>query len=142
MVAKRRKAADRGAHRGWQRLKLNVAATSVHVDRYGPKIVTGEPDGRSSSSITIEGTLDRPAFKTLTRTVLLVLQREEPEGNPGAAIGGSIVWNVVATLPRAQFSDLLALVLADRRAHRDGIRGDQARQRHHALDRVLFCAGA
>lgn len=74
--------------------------------------MTGEPDGRSSSSITVEGALDRPAFKELTRTVLLILQRDDAEGNPGAAIGGTIVWNVVARLPRAQFADLLAVVLA------------------------------
>lgn len=98
----------------WLRLTLRVAAASVHVDRLGPKILMGEPEGEASSSINIEGTLDRPAFKALTRTRLLVLEREERTGDPGTAIGGTIVWNVVATLPREQFADLVAMVLADK----------------------------
>jgi hypothetical protein len=97
-----------------QRYTLRVDATSVRISRLGPKINFQKMDGEASSSITIEGHLDRPAYKDLTHTNLLVIERDEDTCNPGSAIGGTIIWNAVVSLPRVQFADLLAIVLANK----------------------------
>jgi hypothetical protein len=89
-----------------------VTATSVSVGRLGPKILHPEPEGESRTYIKIEGTLDRPVLRDVLTATIQVSDREEPPGNPGAAIGGTTIWHVGCALPRAQFAHLLALVLA------------------------------
>ena len=96
------------------RYKLAVTATAVRVNRTGPGISNMAPEGESGSVITLEGTLDRPVLQERRAAVLIVFERHEPVGNPGAAIGGSSTWRVVCHLPRPSFADLLALVLAGR----------------------------
>lgn len=111
-MTRRRKTRKRVPEPEWFHLK--VEAASVTVGRIGPKILHPEPEGESSTSITIEGALDRPVLKRLHTAHVTVFERDERTGNPGAAIGGSIIWHVVCDLPRAQFADLHALVLADK----------------------------
>jgi hypothetical protein len=96
----------------YERLAMRVEATAVNVDRMGPDIFTMKPEGQVSSSIAIEGTLDRPVLKTLRDAHVTVFERDERAGNPGAAIGGSVRWNVVCSLPHDHFSNPLALILA------------------------------
>jgi len=100
----------------YQRFAMRVSAVAVRVRRVGPDIFTSEPEGEASSSIAIEGTIDRPVLKELRDTHVTVFERDERKGNPGAAIGGTVLWNVVCDLPRTQFSDLLAIVLAGKLA--------------------------
>lgn len=99
------------------RFTLSVTACAVSVGRYGPKILCLEPEGQSRTYVTIEGTLDRPAPpRGLRVAAIQVSDGEETPGNPGAAIGGTSVLQVACGLPRAQFSDLMALVVSGRLA--------------------------
>jgi hypothetical protein len=54
----------------FQRFTLLVRATSVRISRLGSKINFSQPDDEASSTITIEGTLDRPSYKDLTLSVV------------------------------------------------------------------------
>lgn len=113
----------------YQRLIVRVEAVAARVSRIGPDIYAFEPKGAVSSTIAIEGKLDRPVLKTLQDAHVTVFEREEREGNPGSAIGGSIRWNVVCSLHREQFSDLLAVVLADKLSTVDMVFADLRRGR-------------
>lgn len=113
-MAKRRKS-KREAN--WY--ELHVTAAAVSIGRMGPKIYTLAPDGEAHTYITMEGYLDRPAYKDLLRTSVQVSAGNETTGNPGAAIGGTEVWHVSCSLPRGQFDDLLALVCTEKLAKVD-----------------------
>jgi hypothetical protein len=101
------------------RFTLRVTACAVSVGRLGPDIYTLEPEGESRTYITLEGTLDRPVIRDLVAAHIQVSDGDEKPGNPGAAIGGASVWHVACSLPRAQFSDLMALVVCGRLAKVD-----------------------
>ncbi|MGE0061428.1 MAG: hypothetical protein AB7T86_05045 [Xanthobacteraceae bacterium] len=102
----------------YERFRLAVEAASASVSRMGPGILHRDPDGETSSTITIEGRLDRPAFKDVVTVRLLVFSRDDRTGDPGGAIGGT-PWNVVCFLPTAAFANLLALVTSGKLDHVD-----------------------
>ena len=95
------------------RYAIAVAAASARVGRTGPDILTMRPDGESDTSIYIEGALDRAVIRMRSANIL-VLCGERGDGDPGGAVGGTNIWRIVVRLPRAQFADLLSLVLADK----------------------------
>lgn len=97
------------------RYTIAVTAASLRIGRTGPNILSLHPDGDSDTTIHIEGALDRPVIRMKTANIL-VLCREREDGDPGSAIGGNEIWQIVVGMPRAQFTDLLALVLADKLA--------------------------
>jgi len=134
LVPARRK---RGVLHKWLRLTLAVGATSVHINRVGPRISPDEPEGSSSSWITIEGTLDRPAFKSLMCAKILVIDKPSATGDPGSAIGGNTIWQVVACLPRAQFDHLLTTVLANK-LERVALGFDEVKRGHGKLRTISF----
>jgi hypothetical protein len=101
------------------RFVVCVTAASVSVGRLGPDIYTLEPEGESRTYISLEGTLDRPVIRDLVAAHIQVSDGDERPGNPGAAIGATTVFTVACSLPRAQFSDLLALVMAGKLAKVD-----------------------
>src|SRR3712207_3488451 len=87
-----------------ERFSVRVTATAVRVSREGPGILYRVPHGESDTTIHIEGSLDRPVLRMQSASIM-VLSRAE-DGDPGAAIGSTTIWQVVITLPRAQFADL------------------------------------
>lgn len=102
----------------YERFKLALTAASVSVGRIGPGISNRSPDGETSASITVEGRLDRPAYKDIVTARLLVIERANDQGDPGAAIGGN-PWNVVCYLPSGAFAHLLSLVTSGKLNHVD-----------------------
>jgi hypothetical protein len=101
---------ERRAEPQW--FELRVSAAAVSVGQIGPKILAQEPEGEARTYITVVGALDRPAPKGLDAATIQISDGDKRTGNPGAAIGGASVWHVACSLPRGQFDDLLALVLA------------------------------
>jgi hypothetical protein len=95
-----------------QSFAVRVAASAVRIARQGPGILRDRPDGESDTTLHFEGELDRPVIRMHTASIMVVCG--DVGGNPGAAIGGTTIWHVVITLPRAQFGDLLALAVAQR----------------------------
>lgn len=93
-----------------ERLKFMVAAVAVYVQRD-----SREPAHRASATkIRIEGQSDGVTAKVSRETLLLVSSNNEEMKVSGYAIGGKTPWTVSCSLPREQFADLLAVVLADR----------------------------
>ena len=96
---------------------IRVEATSVYISQMGPKIVRHSPEGEASTSITIEGEADRPVKGDLRKTLITVFCGHKPDESVGASIGIAQIWQIVINLPREQFADLLALVVAQRLAN-------------------------
>lgn len=95
------------------RYAVAVTASSVRVNCIGPDILALSPGGVSETTIHIEGKLDRPVIRMMTASIVVFCDGRD-DGNPGSAIGGNQVWQIVVRLPRAQFMDLLMLVLAEK----------------------------
>lgn len=93
---------------------VTVRAASAFVSRLGPKAAYLSPEGESRTYITIEGDIDPPLVKRTRSTKLAIHADDNETGNPGASIGGNEFINVVCTLPRPQFADLLAIVLYEK----------------------------
>lgn len=72
-----------------------------------------DPDGDAYSVIKIEGTLDRPVLKQVA-AFMYVFCGATVGDNPGSAIGATTAWQLVLRLPREQFTDLLAIITAQR----------------------------
>lgn len=104
-----RKAKIRKPSLEWFKIKVTAAAVSV-VHR-GPGLSPLHPDGDAGSSITVEGTLDRPVLNRGTASVC-VFCGAEIGNNPGSAIGATTAWQLVLCLPREQFEDLLIIIAA------------------------------
>jgi hypothetical protein len=103
--------------RRWRESKPNVyniaiTAVAVNTSNYGPGVLNTAPEGQASTSITIEGKLDRPAYEDL-QTALVNVSRGDTNGvQCGATLPGESVWNVVIWLSSVAFSDLLVIGLS------------------------------
>jgi hypothetical protein len=98
--------------------KIKVTATSVNITHRGPGLSGPEPDGSADTVIHMEGAMDHPVLKRSTALVY-VFCAEAIGDNSGTAIGATTAWQVVLRLPREQFADLLAVVVAERLAEVD-----------------------
>jgi hypothetical protein len=93
----------------WHRIA--VTGASVRVTRRTRGLDGKWHLGECYTSIDIEGTLDEPLRRMSTASLLIIC---EENTNLGSAIGGRLNWRSVVYLPREQFGDLMALILADK----------------------------
>lgn len=106
----RRKA--RGRQPDYAHFTIKVSASSAYISHHIPDPKYDAGRDAASSSITIEGVLDTPVLR---RQAAFVYVHCREDSDPGGAIGvNDTHWQVVVYLPRAQFSDLLALAAAQR----------------------------
>ena len=98
------------------RYKVAVSAASIRISRMGPGLIRYLPDGECRSVINIEGALKKPVGRDVRTAGIYVFEGDGDGGDPGSAIGFSKLRQVVLYLPRPQFDDLRAMVLADKLA--------------------------
>lgn len=134
-MARRRQ--KRRKHTDPVRFTVSVEAASVSAGRIGPDIYTLAPAGESRTYIHIEGTLDRPVLRDVIAAAIQVSDGDEKPGNPGAAIGVTSVFSVACALPRGQFDDVLALVMAGKLAKAD-LLFESLRRGHGVLRSIHF----
>lgn len=93
---------------------ITVLAASAFVSRIGPD--RRYSDGMSSTSISIEGTIEKPV---IGRTKALIsIHEDRGSSDPGTAIGLSAThWQIVVNLAEPQFSHALTLAANDKLAY-------------------------
>jgi hypothetical protein len=105
---------SRGRPADYAHFTIKVSASSAFISHRLPDPKYDAGRDAASSHITIEGTLDTPVIR---RQAAFVYVHCREDGDPGGAIGvNDTHWQVVVYLPRAQFTDLLALVAVQRLA--------------------------
>jgi hypothetical protein len=95
-------------------LTLAVEAAAVSVRRIAD--FTSCSAESTATNIRIEGRSDGPDCKTPRETLLLVSPEVHQGEVTGFALGGNAPWTVGCELPRDPFTDLLAIVLANKLA--------------------------
>jgi hypothetical protein len=109
------------------RYTVAVDAASVRTIRRGPRQRRFDADEECRSVINIEGILDKAVGRDVRTAGIYVFDGEGYGGDPGHAIGVSSMWQVVVHLPRPQFEELRAMVLADKLAVVDVLIADLSR---------------
>lgn len=93
-----------------ERLKLTVTTATVFVWRND----LSRASGQCATNIHIEGQAAGHTSKLVRNTLLSVWLDNATTKVVGRALGGRTPWTVSCDLPREQFTDLLAIVLADK----------------------------
>jgi hypothetical protein len=93
----------------WHRIAVTEA--SVRVTRRARGLEGKWYLGECYTSIDIEGALEEPVRRMSTASLLIIC---EENTNLGSAIGGRLNWRSVVYLPREQFGNLMAIILADK----------------------------
>ncbi|SRR5712691_7181611 len=95
---------------------ITVSAVAVSISNFGPGVLHAAPQGEANTIITIEGKLDRPAYKEMQNALVNVFRVDTNGAQYGATLPDGPPWNVVIWLPPVAFSDLLAMGTSGRLA--------------------------
>lgn len=91
--------------------RAEIAAARVHISHSGHDVQAAANIPTADTSMEFDGTLTHPI--TL-RIACLVVCRDEQTGVVGTIIGIKPAWQLVASLPRIQFADLILLAATQR----------------------------